>query len=423
MNICELEKQLNDPSLAARQEALTALVNAEKAGEIPAAPIGADVNNHIHTWYSFSPYSPTAAVWFAHRAGLSTAGIMDHDSVAGIREFHEAGRIVGMATTGGMECRVYVGDTAIRGRRVNNPDQNDIAYIAFHGLPVASLDAVEAFIAPRREMRCERNRKMCARISEKYAPYGISLDFDRDVYPVSKANEGGSVTERHILWALSLKLIEKFGRGEALIRFLREELGLSVSAKNEGWLLDVESDKYVYDLLGVLKSDTSFFYLPADAECAPIAEAVAVCEAAGGICAYAYLGDVGDSVTGDKRAQKFEDEYLDTLFDVLKATGFRAVTYMPSRNTPAQLERIREKCRAEGFFQISGEDINSPRQSFVCVAARAPEFDNLKESTWALIGHEMRTLKDPKDGFFGAQALSVYPDLEARTAAFAALAR
>ena len=88
-----------------------------------------------------------------------------------------------------------------------------------------------------------------------------------------------------------------------------------------------------------------------------------------------------------------------------------------------ELARIREKCRAEGFFQISGEDINSPRQSFVCVAARAPEFDNLKESTWALIGHEKRTLKDPKDGFFGAAALSEHPDLEARTAAFAASAR
>lgn len=38
-------------------------------------------NNHIHTVYSFSPYSPTAAVYMARAYGLETAGIMDHDSI------------------------------------------------------------------------------------------------------------------------------------------------------------------------------------------------------------------------------------------------------------------------------------------------------------------------------------------------------
>ena len=50
-------------------------------------PEGRDVNNHIHTTYSFSPYSPTAAVWFARAAGLCTCGLMDHDSIAGAEEF------------------------------------------------------------------------------------------------------------------------------------------------------------------------------------------------------------------------------------------------------------------------------------------------------------------------------------------------
>ena len=86
----------------------------------------------------------------------------------------------------------------------------------------------------------------------------------------------------------------------------------------------------------------------------------------------AYLGDVGDSVTGDKRAQKFEDDFLDELVPFLcGAWAIGAITYMPSRNTPAQLKRIRALCDKYGLFQISGEDINSPRQSFVCEAQRA----------------------------------------------------
>ena len=66
----------------------------------------------------------------------------------------------------------------------------------------------------------------------------------------------------------------------------------------------------------------------------------------GAISAYAYLGDVGDSVTGDKRAQKFEDDYLDELVPYLKELGFRAITYMPSRNTKAQLDPRARAVRA-----------------------------------------------------------------------------
>ena len=50
------------------------------------------INNHIHTTYSFSPYSPTAAVYAARMEGLCTAGIIDHDTIAGAKEFLEAAK-------------------------------------------------------------------------------------------------------------------------------------------------------------------------------------------------------------------------------------------------------------------------------------------------------------------------------------------
>ena len=57
----------------------SALVNLQKLlKEETLPPTGDDVNNHIHTTYSFSPYSPTAAVWFSWQAGSIIAG---HDAV------------------------------------------------------------------------------------------------------------------------------------------------------------------------------------------------------------------------------------------------------------------------------------------------------------------------------------------------------
>lgn len=389
MNKEELIVKLNDADVNVRLDSLRKLMEMIKAGEIEAPKQGNDVNNHIHTTFSFSPYSPTKAVWMAYNAGLQTAGIMDHDSLSGAREFIEAGKIVGILTTIGVECRVNMKNTPLGDKRINNPDQKGIAYCTMHGVPHQHIDEVVNFFKPYVAKRNERNRKMIDRINELTAPYGIHTDFDKDVVPLSEFVNGGSITERHLLYALSKKITERFGKGEAVFKFLTEDMGIAVSGKVKGFLEDSDNVNYEYDLLGALKSNlVEKFYIDADEECPDVTEMIALAARINAFSAYAYLGDVGDSVTGDKKTQKFEDDYIDLLFDVIKDLKFKAVTYMPSRNTMDQLRRIRSMCDKYDFFQISGEDINSPRQSFICEAQRNPEFANLYESTMTLIRHE-----------------------------------
>ena len=196
---------------------------------------------------------------------------------------------------------------------------------------------------------------------------------------------------------------------------------VDISGKIEGYLLDEGNPHMMYDLLGWIKSQLiSRFYIDATDECPDVKDLLALSDRIGAISAYAYLGDVGDSVTGDKKAQKFEDDFLDELVEYVAGLGYRAITYMPSRNTRAQLSRIRALCEKHGLFQISGEDINQPRQSFVCEAQRDPEFANLYEATWALIAHEWRATQDPGDGLFSARSIEKWPDLNERVKAFAA---
>ena len=107
------------------------------------------------------------------------------------------------------------------------------------------------------------------------------------------------------------------------------------------------------------------------------------------------------SKTGDKIPQTFEDSYLDKLFTVLKEIGFRAVTFMPPRNTVEQLQRVMDLCREFDFMQISGVDINSSRQSFNCPEIETPLFSHLNISTWALIAHEKLTNYDEHLSLFG----------------------
>lgn len=360
-------------------------------GEIPAPEDTIYVNNHIHTTYSFSPYDPTAAVYMAWKNGLKTAGIMDHDSAAGIREFLDAAEVIGMPVTCGVECRVDMSMTALNGKRINNPDQKSVAYVTMHGIPHQNIEAVDAFFAPYREKRNQRNRKMCENITALVQPYGLSLDFDADVLPLSNYEKGGSVTERHILYALTKKITAIYKTPAEVVTFLKDEMKLALSQKVIEQIANGEQtpDFYEYDILGALKSNmVEKFYIDATDECPKVADFIEMVHKNGGIAAYAYLGDVGNSVTGDKKAQKFEDDYLDELIDVIKEYGFDAITYMPTRNTPEQLQRLMKICEDHGFFQISGEDINSPRQSFRCKALDDPSFGHLIESTYTLIAYE-----------------------------------
>ena len=210
-----LVAQLLDPDRQRRLEALERLSGQETAGGLPG-----NVNNHIHTTYSFSPYTPSAALYHARDAGLITAGIMDHDSIAGAEEFRQAGEILGMGVTCGLECRVSMADTPFARRRINNPDQDGVIYMALHSVPRSQFGRVQAFFAPYREARHRRNRAMTARIGELMAPYNMTLDYEADVLPLSQASDGGGVTERHILFDLARKMIQAYGQGEALVDFL-----------------------------------------------------------------------------------------------------------------------------------------------------------------------------------------------------------
>ena len=372
---------LNAPT---KEERLANLAKVLETTQFPPM-VPEYINNHIHTTYSFSPYSPTAAVYAARMEGLCTAGIIDHDSISGAREFLEAAQMIGIPVTIGMEARISMDGTRLEGRRTNNPDQVGVSYMTIQGVPHDKIDTLTEFFKPYQAARHERNRKMIVRINELV---GVELDYDRDVLPLSQAADNGGVTERHLMYALAIELVKQVGKGQGMIDKL-ESLGMNLSQKQKTMLLDTEYPFYEYDVLGMLKGTfVPKIFIDATDECPKLPDMVKLCKEINAYLCYAYLGDVGDSVTGDKKAQKFEDDYLDDVFECLKEEGVKAVTYMPTRNTMPQLERLRGLCDQYGMFQISGEDINSPRQIFVIKAMENPMFANLIDATWKLIEHE-----------------------------------
>ena len=421
----QLVAQLNDPVRAKRLEALHLIARNGQAAALHG-PATVEVNNHVHTIYSFSPYSPAMAALQAARAGLLAVGVMDHDSVSGCEEMLEAGKCLDIATTAGFEIRVNATGTRLEGRKLNNPDSSNILYMAVHGLPAHQFPKARAFLAGISRERNLRNRAQVEQLNRRLAAMGIApLDFDRDVFGISCAAEGGSITERHILYALSRRIVETVGRGRPLIQFLRDQLALELPANLQALFMDEQNPHFLYDLLGVLKSSflPEFFIQPTEKECPPVRDVVALAREMGAIPAYAYLGDVTESPTGDKKAEKFEDDFLELLFDEIKLLGFQSVTYMPPRNTIPQLQRLQALCDRHGLMEISGVDINSSRQAFSCPVILRPEFAHLVETTWALIVHEKLATKQPEYGLFHPANPLAAKTLKERLAVYAAIGR
>lgn len=416
---------LNHADRTRRLEAARQVGAALQRGEL-RREVTPEVNCHVHTIYSFSPYSPSMAAWKAIEARLLAVGVIDHDSVSGCEEMLDAGAALGIAATAGCEIRTSWAATRMAGRKLNNPDSVDIGYIAFHGLPRRSFAATRAFLAPVVAARNQRNRRMVEALNRLIVPLGVpALDFDRDVAGISRTAEQGSITERHLLFALVESLYRLTGGGQALVDFVTGPMGVKVSPKVLGYLTDPANPHARYDLLGVFKSAflDRIFIQPNGDECVPVDRAVAFARSVGAIPVYAYLGDVGESPTGDKKAEKFEDGFLDELVAEVKSLGFLGITYMPPRNTKAQLARLSALCKAHDLFEISGVDINSSRQSFNCPELLDPDYSHLLDATWALFAHERLAQHDLRFGLFDPRNPLAAQPLAARVATYAAIGK
>ncbi|HJE52190.1 MAG TPA: PHP domain-containing protein, partial [Tessaracoccus flavescens] len=270
-----------------------------------------------------------------------------------------------------------------------------------------------------------RTTQMVANANEILDRLGAELiDVETDIVGRSQFLHGGTVTERHLLAAMADKLIGRFGRGQSLVDGLRE-LGLNLSGKVADQLADEGNPHLTFDLLGVMKAEflSEIYVIPNREECPTMAEVIAFANSIGAIPCYAYLGDVTASPTGDKKAEKFEDDFLDELVGELRRLGMPAITYMPPRNTAEQMARIAELAAENGLLEVSGVDINTPRQQFNCPELQRPELSHLNDATWAMVAHEQLAEADASLGLFAPDSPLASLSLTGRVERYAAVGR
>ncbi|MCL2881207.1 MAG: PHP domain-containing protein, partial [Treponema sp.] len=237
----EYPSAINDPFLD-KTERLGALERQKRR----LAPFsGEEINNHIHTIYSFSPYSPSMAALKARDAGLGAAGSVDHDSIGAAEEMLAACAILGMGGCVGFELRVSFKTDQdgkpgpFAKRKINNPDSEGLAYMTVQGIPRQAIPAAAEFLAPLREQRLGRTRAMADAANMLLREAGFrEIDFEPDVLHRSKYAEGGGITERHLLAVVAEKIIQKYGKSSVLIDGLSSALNIHVPPRLGALLSD-----------------------------------------------------------------------------------------------------------------------------------------------------------------------------------------
>jgi hypothetical protein len=312
--------------------------------------------------------------------------------------------------------KTYLSRYKKRDIRINNMYQTDTVNLYMACIPAEALPRVQQWADGFRVKANERLSRMLAGINKKYKSYGIRIDFDRDVLPLSLFAEGGTATEYHLIAALAKKLVERFGRGQILLRFLTHELKVTLTEKMKSGVLDVSAGAraYLLDIANVLKPEIKNFYIDAADERCSILEFLKMAKEVSAIAVYPYMGDIISVVMGEYYVEKYEDSFLEELIEELKALGVQGVSYEPSRLKPEQLSAIRSVCERNDMLQLSGETVYTPQQSFEDATLEDIGLSYLAESGWALAGSCKATETDTEGGIMSRQTVEKYPELSTR---------
>lgn len=354
MTVEELELQLDSFDLSVRRGALDELIRRVEAGEIELSARGGDVNVHFHSFFSYNAcgYSPSKIAWLSRKAGLAVAGLVDFDVFDGLDEFYEAGRLLGLKASVGMETRVFVPEFS--DKVINSPGEPGIAYHTGVGFVNSKLDdKLEAFKASLVDTVAKRNRDLIDRVNSYLGP--VVLDYEKDVWPLTPSK---NATERHICLAYARKAKEVFNDDDALRRFWSEKLD---------WKPDVSDLPEGRDLLDTIRAKTmkrgGVGYVQADAGAFPkMADANRFILAGGGIPTFTWLNGFSDG-----------EQAIEELLEIAMSTGAAAINIIPDRNyTPCvkdeklvNLQHVVALAEKLDLPIIVGTEMNSPGQKFV----------------------------------------------------------
>lgn len=311
INQSNTEEQLNSNDFNERLETISIL---QKNGNFQSAE-QQNVNLHLHSFYSYNAefWSPSKIAWESKKNSLYAAGIIDFDVLTGLEEFFEAGEILGLRTSVGLETRVFVNEFA--DKEIDSPGEPGVSYVAgagFYQIPEAGTAQANTLKMLGKTAQL-RNLALIERINQKVPEIAINFN---EVLPLTPA---GNATERHIVSAYIAKAKYVFPKKNELINFWADIL-----VKSPDSVLElIESNSKFEDVVRskFAKKGGLGYQQPSSETFPPINEFFSFVKSCNAIPMESWLDGTS---TGEKDGK--------VLLELSKSKGAVALNIIPDRN-------------------------------------------------------------------------------------------
>lgn len=397
-----LIEKLNSKSGIVRASALKLLKRRElKDSSLKPNLNDEEITLNIHTYYSFSPYSPTQAAYSAYKRAVKLACVCDYATVSGVKEFFARCRYLGVIPLAGVEI------TAVKGDKLYP--------VSIYGLSEKDCREIEPFLKKFRESRVENARKAAEQINKRFKKSGVSIDFDADVLKDVKKHKGGTVTYKHMYYAFGKKLIDKYGQGKPLADFVRYKLCVDVSESEYNLLCDGKNPFYIYDLVLALRANLHF----SSPEGLPSLEKVVGEAAARSLivaCEFKSAAGWLENELGDDKARLEFENFITEA----KSFGFNAVCLHSKNISEKTLETYAELLEKNEMLAIPLERIEYPRSKFENKVS-SPLKSVFAKCGYAIAGNAESVKNNINDGLFSKKTIENCSDFSQRVGIFAAI--
>ncbi|MBQ7408532.1 MAG: hypothetical protein IJW13_04585 [Clostridia bacterium] len=342
-----------------------------------------EINLNVHTDFSFSPYSPSMAVYMAYKSGIKLACACNYGTLAGTKEFIKGCEYMGISALTGFEVTLQskaLGEHIAAFYCVGEADKNN----AFGPL-------LEQF----RKICIERVKLVCDKINSMLEKHGLYVDFNKEILPLTKCNKGGNVTLKHLYMAVGKKIIQKFGQGKAAADFIRSSLCCDIEEGEYNLLCDYNDPFYEYDLISALRNNFSNLdsgILPPD-----LKDYVALCKNRAVIIAYQYdcqSNWIKNLAESDKLVSDFK-----ALLNKIQKEGFNAVCISAKNLSSNLLCRIVDIIKEKNMLAIFTEKTEYPRNHFECAVPKNAK-PYIQACAYAILGNDICHKNDSSDGLF-----------------------
>jgi len=306
-----LIQKLNSFNYTERMAALTQLQNLVRFKKEEQQ----NVNLHFHSFYSYNAefWSPARIAWEAGKNALYASGIIDFDVLSGLAEFFEAGELLGLRTSVGIETRAFLNEYA--DKEIDSPGEPGVSYIAGTGFSkMPEKNSNQALTLDKySQQAAKRNIGLIQRINQ-HVPE-ISLYYD-EVMPLTPS---GNATERHIISAYIQKASEVFTDRNELLAFWSRVLELESATVKE---LNAVSHKFEDVVRSKFAKKGGFGYVqPSPGTFPPVEDFFDFVKSCGAIPMESWLDGTSE---GEKDGK--------ALLELSKSKGAAALNLIPDRN-------------------------------------------------------------------------------------------